>query len=124
MILEETEAETAAFGAAWNAVEEARKQTDVLAADIGRHLTSLRAGDDVRRTSETQATLSLEDIMKIMGDLLKARDMLLVVLDYIEPEDRVVSSKIFFNILYYEEDAPNVPCYTHYRTFRKHWDVV
>lgn len=73
-------AETAAFVIAYETVEIARKRTDVLAADIERHLNSLRAGDDVRRTSEMQATISLEAIETIHDDLLKARDALVAVL--------------------------------------------
>lgn len=73
-------AETAAFSEAYNAVEEARKQTDVLAADIGRHLNSLRDGDNVCRTSETQAALSLADTETIMDTLLEGRDALLTLL--------------------------------------------
>ena len=78
--LDGTPAETAAFEMAYEAVETARKQTDVLAADIYRHHTSLRAGDGVHRTSEMQATLSLEGIEKITDDLIKARDALVAVL--------------------------------------------
>ena len=73
-------AETAAFESAYEVVETARKQTDTLAADIGRHLHSLRAGDDVRRTGETQAALSTADIETIIDTLLEVRDALLAVL--------------------------------------------
>jgi len=78
--LDGTPAETAAFEAADAAVNAARKRIDVLAADIGRHLHSLRAGDGVCRTSEMQATLSLEGIEKITDALVNARDALVAVL--------------------------------------------
>ncbi len=65
---------------AYEAVEVARKQTGVLAADIGRHLHSLRAGDNVHRTGETQAALSMVDIETIIDTLLEVRDALVVVL--------------------------------------------
>ncbi len=71
--------ETTAFVAAYEAVEIARKRTDVLAADIERHLLSLRQGI-VIRTGEMQATLSLEDIEKITDNLVNARDALVAVL--------------------------------------------
>ena len=73
-------AEIAAFETAYVAFEEVRKQMDVLAADTGRHLNSLRDGDNVRRTGETQAALSLADIETIIDTLLEGRDALLVLL--------------------------------------------
>jgi len=33
----------------------------------------------------------------------------------------VVSSKIFFNIQYFDDDDPDCACYCHYKKFLKHW---
>lgn len=71
--------ETAAFVAARDAVQVVQYRIGVLAADIERHLLSLRQGI-VIRTGEMQATLSLEDIEKVTDDLVKARDALVAVL--------------------------------------------
>jgi len=72
-------AETTAFIAARDAVQVAQYRIGVLSADIERHLLSLREGIEIR-TGEMQATLSIEDIEKITGDLVKARDALRAVL--------------------------------------------
>lgn len=71
--------ETAAFEATQAAVQTAQYRIGVLAADIERHLLTLREGI-VIRTGEMQATLSLEDIETITDDLIKARDALVAVL--------------------------------------------
>lgn len=74
-------AEIKAFEAVYAAVQEAQDQIGALSADIYRHLFSLGAGDNVRRTSEMQATLSLEETEKISHDLVEARDALRAVLE-------------------------------------------
>jgi len=73
-------AELNAFEAAYATIHEVEVAVGVLSADICRHITSLQGDDCVCRTSEMQATLSLEEIEKIVADLVKARDTLLAVL--------------------------------------------
>ena len=74
-----TEQEVETFSEAWKASYEAEKKIAVLSADLVRHVKSLQESK-ISRTSEMQATLSLETIEAITDELKKANDALLLIL--------------------------------------------
>lgn len=73
------EQETEAFEEAWKAAHEAEQRTSLLSAELVRHVESLQ-NCNIARTSEMQATLSLEMIESAIDELKKANDALLKIL--------------------------------------------
>lgn len=71
--------EIEAFAAVRAPVGVSEYRIGVLAADIERHMLSLRQNIRIR-TAEVQAELTLSDLEAIIGELLIARDVLLGVL--------------------------------------------